>query len=78
MAERSEDDMKLFGTNLHRIRKSKKLSLEKLANIAELELVQVSRIELGKTNPKLSTILTLARALEVSPKEFFDDRPLDK
>jgi transcriptional regulator with XRE-family HTH domain len=34
-------------------------------------LVQVSRIELGKTNPKLSTIYAIARALEVSPKEFF-------
>lgn len=71
MAQRSEDDLKIFGENLRNIRKSKKLSTEKLANIAELELVQISRIELGKTNPKLSTIFALARALEISPAELF-------
>lgn len=71
MAERSENDLKTFGQNLRNIRKSKKLSTEKLANMAELEMVQISRIELGKTNPKLSTIYALAKALEVSPKDFF-------
>lgn len=39
--------------------------MEKLANIAELEPVQISRIELGKTNPKLSTLFVLANALQV-------------
>jgi transcriptional regulator with XRE-family HTH domain len=71
MAQRSENDLKIFGENLRNIRKSKKLSTEKLANIAELELVQISRIELGKTNPKLSTIFALARALEISPADLF-------
>jgi transcriptional regulator with XRE-family HTH domain len=71
MAERSDNDIKQFGQNLRNIRKSKKLTTQKLADMAELELVQVSRIELGKTNPKLSTIYAIARALEVSPKEFF-------
>ncbi|MBW4889214.1 helix-turn-helix domain-containing protein [Mucilaginibacter sp. HMF5004] len=71
MAERSENDLKIFGENLRNIRTSKKLSTEKLANIAELELVQINRIELGKTNPKLSTIYALARALEISPAELF-------
>lgn len=71
MAERSENELKVFGENLRNIRKSKKLSTEKLANIAELELVQISRIELGKTNPKLSTIFALAKALEIHPSELF-------
>jgi len=72
MAERAENDLREFGEKLRAIRKAKKLSTEQLANMAELELVQVNRIELGKSNPKLSTIRSLARALEVSPREFFD------
>lgn len=72
MAERAEYDLILFGQNLRKIRKGKKLSIEKLANLADLELVQINRIELGKTNPKLSTIFAIAKALEIDPKELFD------
>ena len=78
MAERLENELLLFGQNLRRIRKDKKLSMEKLAHIAELEPVQISRIELGKTNPKLSTILLLARALEIDAQELFLNLPLRK
>ena len=62
----------LFGKNVRKARKAKKLTMQELANIAEIELSQVSRIETGKINTKLSTILILARALEVNPKELFD------
>lgn len=71
MAQRFENDLKIFGENLRNIRKRKKLSTETLANIAEMELVQVNRIELGKTNPKLTTVYALARALEIEPKDLF-------
>lgn len=46
--------------------------MQKLAHQADIELSQVYRIETGKINPKLSTILNIARALNVSPKELFD------
>lgn len=61
-----------FGQTVRRIRKDKKISMQKLAHQADIELSQVYRIETGKINPKLSTILNIARALEVSPKELFD------
>lgn len=61
-----------FGQTVRRIRKGKKISMQKLAHQADIELSQVYRIETGKINPKLSTILNIARALEVSPKELFD------
>lgn len=72
MAEKLENDIIAFGENLRRIRKSKKLTTEALANMAELEIVQINRIELGKTNPKLTTVFSIAKALEISPKELFD------
>ena len=67
------DGIKAFGMNVRKIRKAKNLSMQSVANIAEIELSQVSRIETGKINAKLSTLLILARALEVSPKDFFVD-----
>ena len=72
MPDLTEIDQRIvFGNRVRELRKLKKLSMEELANIAEIELSQVSRIETAKANPKLSTLLILARALGVSPKEFF-------
>ncbi|MDQ8052156.1 MAG: helix-turn-helix transcriptional regulator [Pedobacter sp.] len=44
---------------------------EALANLAEIELSQVYRIETGRINCKLLTMLKIVKALEVSPKELF-------
>jgi len=65
------EELLAFGANLRRIRKEKNLSMEALANLAEIELSQIYRIETGKINPKLITLLRIAKALEVSPKELF-------
>ena len=75
MVDGAQNDLVEFGQKLREIRKSKKLSMEKLANIADMERVQISRIELGKTNPKLSTIYALARALDVDVTELFRPGP---
>lgn len=65
------EELKNFGNNLRRIRKEKDLSMEVLANLAEIELSQIFRIETGKINPKLTTILIIAKALDINPKELF-------
>jgi len=70
------EEIKNFGLNIRRLRKERKLSMQKLANIAEIEISQIYRIETGKINPKLTTILSIARALEVSPKELMPDTVL--
>jgi len=67
------DGIKLFGQKIRQYRKAKGISMQELANIAEIELSQVSRIETGKINTKLSTILILAKALEIRPSELFTD-----
>ena len=61
-----------FGAAVRRIRKGKKISMQQLAHQADIELSQIYRIETGKINPKLTTILNIARALDVSPTEFFN------
>jgi predicted transcriptional regulator len=50
----------------------KKLTMQQLANQADIEISQIYRIETGKINPKLSTILSIARALEISAKDLFN------
>jgi len=59
------DDIKTFGENVRRLRKEQNLSMEELANLADIELSQIYRIETGKINPKLTTILQIAKGLEI-------------
>lgn len=56
-----------FGNKIKAIREAKSLSQEALANEADISLSQVSRIERGILNPTLSTIYTLAKALNTNP-----------
>jgi transcriptional regulator with XRE-family HTH domain len=59
--------IKDFGKNLKTIRKGKKLSIRKLADIADVDFSQVHRIEKGESNPTLTTIIVLAEALQIDP-----------
>jgi len=62
---------RLLGQRIRDIRNAKNLSMQALANIAEIELSQIARIETAKINPKVSTLFRIARALEISPVDFF-------
>jgi transcriptional regulator with XRE-family HTH domain len=63
---------KAFGQKLREIRISKSLSQEELSGRADLDRTYVSGCERGKRNPSLKTIIRLAKALEVDPKDFFN------
>jgi transcriptional regulator with XRE-family HTH domain len=69
---RDEKRLIEFGHQIRKLRQAKKLTLEALAFEAEIEISQVHRIEKGKINPTLTTILLLADALKVSPTKLFD------
>jgi transcriptional regulator with XRE-family HTH domain len=49
--------------------KQSNLSLEELANEADVEISQIYRIEKGLVNPTLSTLKVLATALNISLAE---------
>jgi DNA-binding XRE family transcriptional regulator len=61
-----------LGQRLRELRKAKGWSMQHLANVAEIELSQVARIETAKINPKMSTVFTLIRALDLSVQDFFN------
>lgn len=69
---RNQSYIEAFGANLKRLRLSKKLSRETLAAYAGIETMQVYRIETGKINTTISTVLVLAQALDTTPKKLLD------
>ena len=73
MAKRDSTELKrLFGENLKRLRKSKGYSLLDVDYRCELNESNISKIENGKSDIQLSTIIELAKGLGVHPKQLFD------
>lgn len=67
-----EKGLTAFAEQLKKVRKDYKITQEKLAEKAGLTLSQIARIETVKTNPSMSTIFIIVRALNISLSEFFD------
>ena len=62
-----------FGRHLRQLRLTKKLSQQELELKAEISKNQVGNIERGEVNITLITATAIAKALEISLKELFDD-----
>jgi transcriptional regulator with XRE-family HTH domain len=56
-----------FAANLRRLRGAAELSQESLSDLSGLHASEISRLERGARDPRLSTIVRLARALGVEP-----------
>jgi DNA-binding XRE family transcriptional regulator len=63
---RNEKVLKNFGENLKKIRESKGLTTRQFADLAEIAYSQVWVLESGKGDPSLTTLLTIAKALDIS------------
>ena len=61
-----------FNEKLQNLRKSKGLTQEELADIAELDRTYITSVECGRRNISIINIEKLAIALKVTLKEFFD------
>lgn len=59
----------VFAGNLRRQRQRKGLSQEALGHRADLHPTEISRLERAQREPRLSTIVRLARALGIRPSE---------
>ena len=58
-----------FGANLRRNRQAGGWSQESLGHACDLHPTEISRLERAVREPRLSTIVRLARALGVKPAE---------
>lgn len=63
---------KEFGENLQKIRISKNLSLLQLSYNCSIDESNISKIEHGKFNITLATIIELANGLEIPSKKLLD------
>jgi transcriptional regulator with XRE-family HTH domain len=64
-----DDEAKKLGKNLKEIRLDKGITQTSIAKALGVDRSFVSNIENGKTNPTLSTITNIAKALGVSTNE---------
>ena len=62
------------GLNIRNLRSSSGLSQEKLALAADLDRSYISEIELAKFSASIDVLERIAHALEVDPKELFNER----
>ena len=69
---RDDNGIKKFGNKLREVRLSKNLTQEALAWEANIEPMQVSRIERGVINTSISQVFNLAKALKIKSKELFE------
>ncbi|MCV6630441.1 MAG: helix-turn-helix domain-containing protein [Flavobacteriaceae bacterium] len=60
-----------IGKNIKRIREAKKLSQKEVIAAIDMGAAQYSRIEGGKTEPSISTLERIAKALGVKLSELF-------
>jgi transcriptional regulator with XRE-family HTH domain len=61
----------LFAKRFKEVRKGAGYTQTQLAFESGISLSQIARIETGKINTTVSTIFAVARAMEISPEEFF-------
>jgi len=69
---RDEKALKLLGKKVRELRKKQNLSQEQLGYEAGVPNKQISRIERGEVNTGISTILAIARVLDIPVKELFN------
>jgi transcriptional regulator with XRE-family HTH domain len=68
----NQDFCVALGIQLRAVRQKQGLSMRELALQADMEYSQLSKIERGVINTTVSSLQSLAEALNVPVKEFFD------
>ncbi len=72
-AHKTDDcSMSALGTNLREAREKLGLTQEQVAERSGVHATEVSRIEGGKRDPKVSTLERLAEAVKVKPGRLLD------
>lgn len=62
----------ILGNNVRKYRTEKNITMEALANMANIEYSQISRIERGLINTSISVIFAIAQALDIKPSQLLE------
>ncbi|WP_096869098.1 helix-turn-helix domain-containing protein [Phaeobacter piscinae] len=63
-----------IGLNIRNLRSSRGLSQEQLALAADVDRSYISEIELAKNSASIDVLERIADALQVDPKDLFNER----
>lgn len=72
ISELDKDVLLLFGKNLKALRLAKKLTYRQMALRCNVDYGDIQKIESGKVNITILTLIELAKALELPPKDLLD------
>jgi transcriptional regulator with XRE-family HTH domain len=67
------EPQELLARNLRAQRKRQEMTQEDLAHASEMATSEISRLERAQRDPRLSTILRVARGLDVSASDLLRD-----
>ncbi|HEX5309274.1 MAG TPA: helix-turn-helix transcriptional regulator [Solirubrobacteraceae bacterium] len=67
------DDIEIFARNVLQARLRRKLTQSQLGKRSGIHFTEISRIERGLRDPRLTTLIRLARALKLRPARLLDD-----
>ena len=65
--------LRKLGENVRRERVNRKLTQEKLSELADMDITNLQRIEAGKYNTKVLSLIRLRQALEVEWETLLPD-----
>ncbi len=66
------NDIAIFAHNVARARTQQHLSQTQVSSRSGIHVTEVSRIERGLRDPRVTTLIRLARALEMQPARLLD------
>ncbi|MHB1179540.1 MAG: helix-turn-helix domain-containing protein [Daejeonella sp.] len=66
-----------IATNLNRIRRWKNLTMQELADMAEISIQAISHYENGIRHPESQILIRLAKALNVDLSDFYEDKDVE-
>lgn len=69
LSVKNQADVKKFGIHLRKVRNSRNLSQQQLADMANIAKTTLQRIELGRQVVSIDTLISIAKALEISVSE---------
>lgn len=72
MTEKEHRRLRKIGENLLKIREKKGLSQEQLASNCDVDRGKISKIENAAANYYITTLIEIAKGLNVKPKELLD------
>lgn len=61
-----------LGVHIRQIREIKKISQQNLADLCDLPKTTIGRIERAEMNTTIKTLVKIANALEIDPKELLN------